>query len=626
VLTRSPTRPPTSTCATSWLRWRYLSGLCIIAFFTALGYTLTVQQVAESDDATVINVAGKQRMLSQKIVRLSHEVHAARVTQDLDAEATLRLRLVRVIKAFETAHAGLQFGDARLGVPGSSSPVSQHKFEVLGPMFDRLVASARRVLAADGSPEGLATSRAALEDLSSAADAFLPWMHNIVNLYEAEYKIRHARFLTWERWMVVTILIIVLLEAFFVFEPAARMIERQIGELRLRREEAESAGEAKERFLANMSHEIRTPIAALLGHIELAQDPACSPKDREDHLKVAMRSGCHLTEVVNDVLDLCKFNAGEMRVRRESVETAAIVCDVMSTMRVRAAAGGLDLRHRFHGELPRTILTDEMRLRQALYNLVGNAIKFTEHGSVTLDVGMNTDGMVTFSVTDTGPGMTRDQLRRVFRAFTQADDGITRQHGGTGLGLTITRRIAEALGGRIHVKSEPGVGSVFTLEIDPGDLEDAELVEDPGLAVRATPETASPVTLEGLRVLLVEDNSDIRRLIGYHLRSAGADLTEAHNGEEGVRAASDPDAFDVIFMDMQMPVLDGCSATVRLRAMGVGTPILALTANAFDGDRERCLEAGCDAFLSKPIDRKDLLAACRAWGTRASDAGSRPAA
>ena len=391
---------------------------------------------------------------------------------------------------------------------------------------------------------------------------------------------------------------------------------------------AKMASNAKSEFLANMSHEIRTPMTAILGYADMVADniACCSecPKyaicdirvANADHLTTICRNGRHLLSLINNILDISKIEAGKMSVEAEPFSPVAVVADVASILRVRADERGIALLVECLGPMPETIHTDESHLRQALTNLVGNAIKFTEQGSVRILADFLPDGpgdrpAVRIQVIDTGIGIRADKIPGLFDPFVQADASTTRQYGGTGLGLAITRRVAELLGGELNVESTPGQGSTFTLTIPVGSLEGVRMLRDPAEAIEdwQAPVEAGPsrIDLTGVRVLLAEDGPDNRRLIAAVLGKAGAEIETAENGRIAMDLAQ-AHLFDMILMDMQMPEMDGYEATRRLRAKGHTGPIIALTAHAMSGDREKCIAAGCTDYCSKPIDRTGLLA------------------
>jgi PAS domain S-box-containing protein len=384
---------------------------------------------------------------------------------------------------------------------------------------------------------------------------------------------------------------------------------------------AEAATRAKSAFLANMSHEIRTPMTAILGFAEVLLGSPQQPGQIEA-AQTIKRNGEHLLTLINDILDLSKIEAGKLAIEPTPCSPVAIVTEVVSLMQVRAAAKNLPLDVEYQGPIPDVIHSDPVRLRQILINLIGNALKFTEVGSVRVAITLlegDDSPRIRFDVTDTGIGMTQEQMARLFVPFTQADVSTLRQYGGTGLGLTISKRLTEMLGGSLSVQSTVGKGSTFSVTIDPGPLDGVRMVPCP--AKTAAKAESVDISCHGpevklhCRLLLVEDGPDNQRLIAFLLRKAGAEVDVAENGQVAVERVlgcfedgKTVGGFDVILMDIQMPVMDGYEATKRIRQAGYRGPILALTAHAMKEDQQRCLEAGCDAYLSKPIDRATLLA------------------
>ena len=401
------------------------------------------------------------------------------------------------------------------------------------------------------------------------------------------------------------------------------------------RERALAADRSKSEFLANMSHEIRTPMTAILGFAEILLGNLA----REENIDAAhtiKRNGESLIGLINDILDLSKIESGKYNV--ESIECSAhqIVADVTSLMRVRATSKKLPLNVHFNGAIPETIRTDPTRLRQILINIVGNAIKFTETGSVQIVTRLlnefGEEPRMQFDVIDTGVGIPEDKIESIFDPFLQADNSTTRHFGGTGLGLSISRRLVELLGGEFSVSSTVGRGSTFSITIPTGPLNDVQLVQNAVEAAVATvyeklPEDAKP--LANCRILFAEDGPDNQRLISFILRKAGAEVTLAENGQIGLELATaakaDGRPFDVILMDMQMPVLDGYSATRQLREDGYMLPIIALTAHAMSSDRQKCLEAGCDDYTTKPVDRKKLIELVAGYAKQSDVVGAEPA-
>lgn len=396
------------------------------------------------------------------------------------------------------------------------------------------------------------------------------------------------------------------------------------------REQAEAANRAKSEFLANMSHEIRTPMTAILGFADIllretVLEAEAAPPKRIEALETIRRNGEHLLQLINDVLDLSKIEAGKLEIERTDCSPMQILAELASLMRVRAAAKDIPLEVECVGAIPERIQSDPTRLRQILINLVGNAIKFTETGRVRVVTRLMEEKggppRLQCDVIDTGIGMTEEQIQKLFQPFTQVDSSTTRRFGGTGLGLIISKRLAKSLGGDISVNSTPGEGSTFSVTVETGLLEGVALIDNTSETQctrkqHALSRTTGDVCLE-CRILLAEDGPDNQQLMGSILKEAGADVTISENGQiardEAIGASKTGASFDVILMDMQMPVMDGYAATRELREVGYTGPIVAVTAHAMAGDRWKCMEAGCDDYVSKPIERETFLATVARW-------------
>ncbi len=370
------------------------------------------------------------------------------------------------------------------------------------------------------------------------------------------------------------------------------------------REEAERANQAKSSFLANMSHEIRTPLGAILGFTELLRD-STSPNERTDFAGIIARNGKALTRIIDDILDLSKVEAGRLELEKLVFNVTTLTHEVTDLFSEPAKRKGVCLVVDIDESTPTLVKSDPTRIRQILINLIGNAVKFTSEGSVRLRVRpLNEAGVMThmdFTITDTGLGLTEDQAERLFEPFSQADHSTTRKFGGSGLGLALSKRFARALGGDVRVTtSKLGQGSTFVATVSATAVLDSKA----SLTTNAPPEYQE---LFGQRVLLVEDSIDNQILIKHMLSKSGAEVDVVCNGLEGFERAMQEN-FDVVLMDMQMPVLDGYAASARLRKNGYRRPIIALTAHAMEEERKRTELAGCDAHLTKPVDSKLLMA------------------
>jgi two-component system, sensor histidine kinase and response regulator len=382
---------------------------------------------------------------------------------------------------------------------------------------------------------------------------------------------------------------------------------------------AEAANRAKSEFLANMSHEIRTPMTAIVGYAELLRDEiikAEMPGTPIEFVDAILSNTEHLLGLLNDILDMSKIESGQLEVEHVVGNPWEIIHNVAAMMRAPAKAKGLTLSIEHVGPIPETIESDPLRLRQILANLIGNAIKFTASGGVHVAIELLRDHpdcpLLRFEVTDTGIGMLPETINKLFDRFSQADSSTTRRYGGSGLGLAISKRLAIMLGGDIDVRSESGRGSTFTVTIQTGSLDGVHLVANPQLAPASDRPRKKPGKIaSGERILLAEDCTDNQRIVSLILTNAGFQVTVAENGQiacdKALAALKEGKPYDMILMDMQMPIMEGHEATRRLRAAGYDRPIVALTAHATVDDRRKCLEAGCDFYVTKPINRSELL-------------------
>lgn len=395
-------------------------------------------------------------------------------------------------------------------------------------------------------------------------------------------------------------------------------VEQEL-DLRNAMEQAEAANVTKSQFLANMSHEIRTPMTAILGYADLlGDDELDDPEQNRDAIQTIRTNANHLLTVINDILDVSKIEAGQMDVELIATKPKEVIDHAVSMMNAKAQAKGIELKTTYETEIPDRIESDPTRLRQIILNVISNAVKFTHEGTVTVKAAYDPDmWQLQIQVEDSGVGMSPEQLDVVsrFDAFSQADTSMTRKFGGTGLGLCISYALSTLLGGGIRVDSVEGQGSTFTITVGTGDVSELGAV-DPESIEKTTAATTKhhTTTLDGVRILLAEDGPDNQRLISHHLRKAGADVQIADNGkiaiemyQASIRTAA---PLQLILMDMQMPELDGYGATKQLRKAGHSLPIIAITAHAMSGDREKCISTGCTDYLTKPINKQDLISRC----------------
>jgi len=398
-------------------------------------------------------------------------------------------------------------------------------------------------------------------------------------------------------------------------ENLEQRIQQRTKELEAAMVKAQEANRAKSEFLANMSHELRTPMNGLLGMIEIVLDSNLEAGQREE-LETARSCAGTLLVLLNDILDLSKIEAGRLSLEQVPFDLRPLIAETLQPLQLKARQKGLELLADISPAVPRRIVGDPLRIRQILFNLLGNAIKFTERGSVKLRLnGRPTDpGRIELQmdVVDTGPGIPQDKLELIFENFTQADGSITRKYGGTGLGLAITRRLTEMQGGRIWVESELGRGAAFHVVLEAGQPE-----EQP-VELRLVPS-----------ILLVEDNVVNQKVVTATLRKKGYEVAVASNGSEALEAL-ERSQFDLVLMDLQMPVLGGLETTrrIRLTPRFASLPVVALTAHTAAAERQRAIEAGVDGYLTKPLPPAELLAAVEKYlahgkaGATASPAGS----
>ncbi len=364
----------------------------------------------------------------------------------------------------------------------------------------------------------------------------------------------------------------------------------------LSREEAANA--AKSTFLANVSHELRTPLGAIMGFAELIQDPDATIVEKNEYAETIQRNGQELTRLVNDLLDITKLEAGKIEIENLEFCPTQAITEITELLRFKAQQKGIEITTSHH-EVPAALISDPLRIKQIVMNLVGNSIKFTENGCVHVETRFVAPDRWIVDVRDTGCGMTPAEQAKLFQPFSQVDASMSRRQSGTGLGLSLSRRLARLLGGDLTIQSsEPGRGSVFRLSV---------VVSVGQGAISRTSDRGLPLTqLKGRHILVVDDAPDNRHLIRKYLEGSGATVSLAASGHQAISMSAGA-SIDLVLMDIQMPEIDGLETTALLRQSGFAAPIVALTAHAMQQDRKRCFEAGCADYISKPVSRGDLI-------------------
>lgn len=409
---------------------------------------------------------------------------------------------------------------------------------------------------------------------------------------------------------------------FVRLDQQSKLLQSQVQTMARLKEEAESANVAKSRFLANMSHEIRTPLSAVLGFADVLSQGGLSQREKDESISSISRNGKLLLRIIDDILDLSRIEAQRLELESVPFDLHEILRDLETTLSAKAADKGIELSVRREGDVGSRYIGDPLRLKQILLNVTGNAIKFTKKGSVTVQVesfatsslvhGVGAIRDLKFTIQDSGIGLTSEEGRKIFEPFAQADGSTRRKYGGTGLGLAISRQMARAMGGDVVLKhSAPGEGSTFVITVRAETVKPQPQVPSEGRPARSGSELSSndyqSHLLAGKKILVVDDVMDNRILIERYLKPSGILVSTASGGVEAIEKAKQGEV-DLVLMDIQMPIMDGYEATIQLRKTGFTKPIVALTAHAMREELERCVRAGCDTTLTKPVTRRDLLA------------------
>lgn len=586
---------------------RYLFGLAIIAFIFISAYTvMNIMIVFGESNASIINVSGRQRMLSQRISMLSSELI---ITKPPILYGKAKGQLVDAIELMEKSHRGLLEGSKNMNLPDTISESIKLMYFAKPMNADERVTkyltSARRL--ANTPLETLKSDNPDYQFVISQATPLLKSLNEIVAQYEKEANKDVLLLHRIETLILAIALITLIAEIFLIFRPTVVRVVRTQKEL-------EKADKIKSEFLASISHEIRTPVNGIIGTTEVLLNADKPLKNQKDYLHNILISAENLMDLLNDVLDFSNMEVKSLTLIEYPFSIKRSIESTVRLLRGKASEKNLKIINKLDPKMPEYFIGDDIRIRQIMHNLIDNAIKFTSKGTIEIAVkeikSSKNTSTIEVSVNDTGIGLSTEQQSIIFNKFMQADRTTTRKYGGTGLGLTICKELVEMMGGAIEIESQQGKGSTFkfTLTFQKSDKAAASKVSD----------SEKINHNKKLNILMAEDNRINAEFTREALNDLGCEVLIAHNGSIAIDLFKNSGNIDLVFMDIDMPVMDGYEATDRIlklekKQQNKHTPIIALTANAMEGDREKCLNAGMDDYLSKPVKQKDLAKILDKW-------------
>ncbi len=586
----------------------------LIAILTSV-MILRITSTLDSSSATKINMAGKQRVLAQRILSDALQINTAVRIGEWESLESLLAELQQSTADLNSSHNTLYLGSSELNLSPERSPEGidtlqaiEHPLRTITNSSKELQTLTISMIRRSPYIDQLTFDRvaSAKNEIRSAHAIFSPQMDELVTLYEQNYKAMIASSIRGSQFGMVILVAVLIAILLFIIEPTFLIIRKQLAQLSKALHHAQRADAVRWRLLTNIGHEFRTPMNAIMGFADLLNDESLSDLERSRLAKSIFESSTQLTALIETMLDMSAIETGQLRVAHEQCDLTKVLTTLELNTSTKALIHELDVTLTIDESCPSHITTDTKRFEQILNKIADNAIKFTPSGSINIHASL-CDDMLKVTIADTGMGISPENLRLIFDPFQQAENTLTRDFGGAGLGLSIARDIARALGGDVMVASAPDQGSTFTITIDPGEL-NAEHPETP--AIQADPVLSSN-QLELSKLLVVDDAKDNRILMQHILKKTGAVLEFAMDGKQAVdaitTAINDGAPFDLILMDMQMPIMDGYFATAKLRELGINTPVIAVTAHALEGDRQACLDAGCDEYHTKPINKAVLI-------------------
>ncbi len=584
-----------------------------------------ITSVLDHGSATKINDSGRMRMLSQRIRSTAFEINTAVNDGHWDRLEELHTDLTESTNALSRSYNAL-FGTRAPSefFPNATTQEIDQVSSIVVP-YERLITAAedlhrltlssvRRAPYINNNTKSRITAN--MDEIRDAQSLFLPRMDTIVSLFEQRSWMEINESTKQARIGLLVLAFLLGAMVLFIIEPTILIVRRQLRELDLATRRERKAASVRWRLLTNMGHEFRTPMNAILGFAELLEDKSLTPPERERLSGSIHESARQLESLIETMLDMSAIESGQLRVTPTPALPSDVLMPCIDRAQTDAIASGLELRTRIDESCNTQIVTEPRRLAQIIDKLIDNAIKFTQQGHIEIRARVrqhNLDDELIVEIEDTGIGINPDQIEHIFDAFHQAQDNLTREFGGSGLGLSFAQDLAHTLNGRIEVISTPGKGSTFTVR-----LSSPRIPSNTSTQPAPAPESApTPDTLASARILVVDDSKDNRVLLQHFLKRTGARTDFAYDGQQAIEqvnaAQRENEPYHIILMDMQMPVLDGYNATKQLRESGFTAPIIAITAHALDGDREHCLEAGCDEYLTKPVSRSALLNTCASF-------------